>query len=333
LIKKARITLVAFDSLGDSLIYLMIAENLRINDYEVTFYSGLIHQMQEWVPQLKVRPYPPVKQFDKEFDQYDFVIMSPPSFIRAKMDESVLHEMRQKWALVCQKAPTSWFFNQRDRLLNQLPGEVLDNLQNLLFCGGSIRSGKQLGLNVVEMALEYMKERMHLSSLSRQVLISPPTGLQHRRYRKRIVISPDSAGPEKKNWSPRRFLRLCHKLTEMGYEPNIVVAPKNYQTWKNMKGNVFSTPLFPNIGQLAAFIYESGALVANDSGNGHLASFLNVPVVTIYRKRNANFYWRPSWGPGVVICPKLRLPWFGGAVWKPFVKTSEIISALDKLVK
>jgi len=55
LIKKARITLVAFDSLGDSLIYLMIAENLRINDYEVTFYSGLIHQMQEWVPQLKVR--------------------------------------------------------------------------------------------------------------------------------------------------------------------------------------------------------------------------------------------------------------------------------------
>jgi ADP-heptose:LPS heptosyltransferase len=36
----------------------------------------------------------------------------------------------------------------------------------------------------------------------------------------------------------------------------------------------FELPLFNNIGDLASFIFESALMVANDSGNGHLASFL-----------------------------------------------------------
>ncbi len=226
------------------------------------------------------------------------------------------------------ESPASRHYDQQESLINKVSEQVFDNLKNLIMCGGSIRSKNALGLNVVDMTLLYMKERMHLSRLTKNVALHPPVNLQCRRYSHRLVISPDSAGPEKKNWSPHLFFRLCHELAARGYEPNIVVAPKNHQVWKSMKGNVFSTPLFPNIEQLAAFIYESGAVVANDSGNGHLASFLNIPVVTIYRKRNPEFYWRPSWGPAVVVCPVMTLPWFGGAIWKPFVRVSDILTAL-----
>ena len=73
--------------------------------------------------------------------------------------------------------------------------------------------------------------------------------------------------------------------------------------------------------------YESGAVIANDSGNGHLASFLGVPVVTIYRKRNPKFHWRPDWASATVVCPRLTLPGFRGDIWKPFVGVSDVIAA------
>lgn len=45
--------------------------------------------------------------------------------------------------------------------------------------------------------------------------------------------------------------------------------------------------------ELASFIFESGTIVANDSGNGHLAPFLGVPSITICRKRNPYFFGGP----------------------------------------
>jgi len=181
------------------------------------------------------------------------------------------------------------------------------------------------------MTLRYMKENMHLQNVTKEIPFTPPHGLLHRRFRKRIVVSPDSAGPEKKNWTPSSFIRLGHELKARGYIPKIVVSPKNHLAWVRMKGNVFETPCFQDVDQLSSYLYESGAVIANDSGNGHLASFLKVPVITIYRKKNPLFHWRPDWGPGIVVCPRLTIPWLNAPIWKPFVRISEIISSLEKL--
>lgn len=329
---KARIALVAFTSLGDGLVYLMMAENLRRNGYNVTYYGNIAYQLRAWLPQLTIRPHPEPNKLDDELAPYDLAILSPSLPLRNSLDEQGIIELRNKWLLICLKTPPSWRHDQSERVQKTCPPEVFEELRNLLDCGGSIRFRKFTHESVVEITLEYMRQRMHLAQVDKHVPLTPPAGLQHRRHPKRIIVSPDSAGPEKKNWTPRSFFALCHQLQSLGYDPKIIVAPVNHEHWKHMPGNVFETPVFHDIAELSAYLYESGALIANDSGNGHLASFLGIPVVTIFRKRNPHFHWRPGWAPGVVVCPKITLPGLKGAIWKPFVGTRDVIAALRSLL-
>jgi hypothetical protein len=46
---EPRIALVSFDSLGDALIYPMMADNLQRNGFKVTHYGG-VHQIFHWRP-------------------------------------------------------------------------------------------------------------------------------------------------------------------------------------------------------------------------------------------------------------------------------------------
>ncbi|WP_263769848.1 glycosyltransferase family 9 protein [Propionivibrio soli] len=330
-LKRSRIALVAYSSLGDGLLYLMMAENLRLNGYNVTYFGDLAFQMRAWMPQLTIQPYPEPEAFDSAFDGYDLVIMSPPQFVRDRMDEQTATAMREKWMLICQKPPANWYFDHTERVRQTCDPGVFEELRGLLQASGSIRFRKFTSESMIDIMLDFMRHRMGLSRLARGVELTPPASLAYRRYPERIVVSPDSARPKKKNWPPKSFLALCHELRARGYDPKIVVAPRNHPEWSAMPGNVFDTPVFPDIGQLSAYLYESGAVIANDSGNGHLASFLGIPVVTIYRKRNPAFHWRPSWGPAEVICPRLTIPWFDGPIWGPFVSTSDIIDALARL--
>jgi len=327
-----RIALVSYDSLGDSLIYLMMADNLQINGFDVTLYGDVAHQLRHWVPHLRIERCPAEENFEAAFDHYTLALMSPPRFIREKMTAGFMARAREKWVLFCQKAPAGWHFDHRERLRAILPEDLYERLQGLASCAGSIRFRKFSTESVVDITLEYMRERMRLSGARRRVPLSPPAGLEHRRDGKRIIVSPDSAGPDKKEWSPGAFIKLCHALRRKGYEPHIVVAPRNHQRWKAMKGNVFETPIFQDINSLSAYIYESGALIANDSGNGHLASFLGVPVLTIYPKQNEHFHWRPGWGPGKVVCPAMRVPTLSEAIWRPFIRPARVLQELEKLM-
>jgi ADP-heptose:LPS heptosyltransferase len=247
------------------------------------------------------------------------------------MDAPYTERLRSKWLLICQRAPANWRADHTERIRQTRDARVFATLEGLLDCAGSIRFKKFGDESVVEMTLQYLREKMHLREVAKTPPLTPPAGLTHRRFRQRVVVCPDSAGPEQKNWTPKSFIRLCEALAARGYTPEIVVAPKNHARWANMRGNRYATPCFPDIGKLCAYLYESGVVVANDSGNGHLASFLDVPVVTIYRKKNPNFHWRPDWGRGIVVCPTLTLPWISGPLWKPFVSMAKILSAVGEL--
>ncbi|MDT3670434.1 MAG: glycosyltransferase family 9 protein [Aromatoleum sp.] len=327
------IALVSFDSLGDSLIYVMMADNLQLNGFDVTLFGRVAHQLREWVPHLKVQPYPPEADFAHAFDHFRLVLMSPPRFLRETLTGDALAAARDKWVLLCQKVPPDWYADHRERLRAALPEERYAAFDALAASGGSIRFRSFSTESVVDITLEYMQKRMGLREVRRNVPLSPPEGLRRGRHARRIIVSPDSAGPEKKEWSPSRFIRLCHALRRRGYEPQIIVAPPNHARWRAMKGNVFETPRFDTIDALAAHVFESGALIANDSGNGHLASFLGVPVITIYRKPNEKFHWRPAWGPSRVVCPKICLPGIRDSIWRPFITCGQIIAELETLLE
>lgn len=327
---RPAIALVSFDSLGDSLIYVMMAENLRANGFDVTLFGNIAHQLQSWIPQITIRALPAVAELDATLAPFALTLMSPPAALRAQLTPEECRVAREKWVLICQKAPQEWCFDHTERLSGRLSREQLEALRGLPSCAGSIRFREFTTESVVDITLAYMREKMKLDTVVRNVPLSPPEELQRGRHHKRIVVSPDSAGPDKKEWHPRAFLSLCRQLRRNGYDPRIVVAPRNHARWTELAAGEFEVPVFADIGSLAGFIYESAALIANDSGNGHLASFLGVPVITIYRKRNEHFHWRPAWGPAKVVCPVLRLPWPGeDALWRPFIGIRRILRALQ----
>ena len=121
---KARIALMAFSSLGDGLIYLMMAENLRLNGFAVTYFGNIGYQMRAWMPQFEMRPYPAVEEFDAALAGFDLVLMSPPQFLRDRMDQVMTDTMRRKWLLICQKTPNDWRFDLTDIKRTMLPPEI-----------------------------------------------------------------------------------------------------------------------------------------------------------------------------------------------------------------
>lgn len=330
---KAKIALVSFESLGDSLVYMMMADNLRRNGYEITLFGNVPYQLRKWIPELAVQPYPEVKDFFVTLDEFHLVLLSPSRPIRDSAGDIKLEQIRDRFVLICQKAPNSWLSDHHSRLKHNLDGELFQQIEHLCQAVGSIRYRKFDKESVVDITLNYMREKMGLKTLSRNVELSPPQGLVFRKNSRRIIISPDSAWPEKKDWSPERFLKLCDLLAKANYEPIIVVGPNNHQVWQAKSNNRVPTLTFETINKLAEFIYESGAVIANDSGNGHLASFLGLPVVTIYRKRNPYFHWRPDWSETKVVCPTIVLPGPKGSIWRPFIGVGRVKRALEKLLR
>ncbi len=155
---KARIALVAFSSLGDGLIYLMMAENLRLNGFAVTYFGNIGYQMRAWLPQFEMRPYPAPDEFDAALAGFDLVLMSPPQFLRDRMDPATTEAMRRKWLLICQKTPDDWRFDLTESKRTSLPPDVCAALRGLLDCGGSVRDRAYTTESVVDITLEYMQK-------------------------------------------------------------------------------------------------------------------------------------------------------------------------------
>jgi len=143
--------------------------------------------------------------------------------------------------------------------------------------------------------------------------ISPPPGLIHRQHRSRVVIHPTSSD-RNKNWLMEKYEEVAKGLEKRGYEP-------------------FFTPEFENLGDLAAFIYESGFVIGNDSLLGHMASNLNVPTLIIADKAERMNLWRPGWLEGSVITLAGWVPrWnFFEKNWQYFISSARVLKAFDDL--
>ena len=55
---RSHIALVPSYGLGDGLLWLILAENLRRNGLRVTFYHDHINQLKDWLPNIEVKPFP-----------------------------------------------------------------------------------------------------------------------------------------------------------------------------------------------------------------------------------------------------------------------------------
>ena len=130
-----------------------------------------------------------------------------------------------------------------------------------------------------------------------------PKNLTWKKHPKRVIIHPISTSLEK-NWLPEKFYALCNRLLQHGYQPALCMSQDQQKGWsKIVEGTKLLLPFFPNLDELASYVYESGMMIGNDSGIGHIASCLDIPTISLFARKSYSHLWRPGWHPGSVVTP------------------------------
>lgn len=185
---------------------------------------------------------------------------------------------------------------------------------------------------VLENFLLICQQQFAITETTKSNGIIAPFNLRHRYYKNRVIIHPMSTS-DKKNWLPEKFIHLAKKLKHRNFEPVFVVSPKEQPGWEKILGQQFMLNSFMTVDQLANFVYESGYMIGNDSGIGHLAANLNIPTLSLFARSSVANLWRPAWGKGLIVTPSFQLP---GArlrtkYWKNFLTVNKVLKFFEKL--
>jgi heptosyltransferase III len=137
--------------------------------------------------------------------------------------------------------------------------------------------------------------------------IRAPLELQYRRHTQRVAVHPEASTPDKR-WLARRFIGVSRGLRDEGLVPEFVVAGSELRHWLPLASAAPPLRSFRNTADLAAWLYESGWFIGNDSGLGHLASALGIPTLTVFRRRRIAQRWRPGFQRGEIVLPPWWIP-------------------------
>lgn len=185
---------------------------------------------------------------------------------------------------------------------------------------------------MVDIQIDFCRYVFSLQDVVRENGIQVPAHLKHRHHLRRVVIHPTSYELQK-NWLPKRFMRLADQLQKRDYQPAFIVSPAERPTWLQQVATPELLPAFASLAEVAAWIYESGWFIGNDSGIGHLASNLGIPTITLGMRPKMLQRWRPAWAPGIVLLPPSWLigPWLKRKLWKYFISVSRVLTAFKQL--
>ena len=310
-----RAAVFCHNGLGDGVISLVLSNNLHLNGWHVDTYQNYIGSMQSWFPHLPIISYPPLDEIERILHQYDwfFVFHNDTSEFTKKL----IFEGKRR-------------FPDQVKVIYAYPSKRI--IHEPYFQDAQIDPG----LSMSESLRIFCEQILLLPKSTRSNGFIPPVELSYRANKQRVVIHPTSSRAGK-NWTKEKFVELAAHLYKQNYEPVWIIGPKERGEWASMQGD-FKMPEFPTLDTLARYIYESGYLVGNDSGLGHLASFLEIPTLTITRRRALAKLWAPSYAAGVIVTPNPWIPNIRGfrlrdRHWQKFISTRKVLLAFDQLVE
>lgn len=309
----SNIAILCAQGLGDALLMMIAAHNLQKAGYKITFYHKDPKTLQVLFPHISCVSYPSLDLFESTFQNYDAILLENDNSEKA-------------WKLIRLR---------HDGALNNLfcffpkPNEKITTDQDYTFdqtlsCVLNIQKGCQ--------------KIFSLSHVTNNNGLSLPKNGKKRLYRSRVILHPTSSHVSK-NWRKEQFLKLAHALQSNGYNPVFVVGAHEYPEWQSIQEQGHLVISFPSLDTLALFIYESGYLIGNDSGLGHLASNLGLPTLTISGSLKTIPVWRPGWGLNIVKTIPFNLPNWKGIhlrlrenYWQYFVPVGKVLKGFNHLV-
>lgn len=308
-----RAAVFSHNGLGDGINTLVLSHNLLLHGWRVDTYHNSLGTMQNWFPHLPLLPYPAISDIPSLLDSYDFffVVQNTTSeFVKA-----LIREGKKR-------------FSERVKVLYLYPSKNIINEPYYADC--QIKPF----IPVAENLRLFCEKILGLSNCVLSNGVTPPKELVFRKHPRRIVIHPTS-GKEGRSWPKEKYVKLALHLQSCRYE--LVFIPggeKEKREWSDIEFNI---PLFPTLDALAGYLYESGYLIGNDSGLGHLASNLGIRTLSFFRKKTASKMWRPSFSPGIVLFPSDWIPNISGfrlrdRHWKSWITVGKALRGAKTLL-
>lgn len=257
--------------LGDGLITLVLSHNLARAGHQVDTYHPIMWQMKPLFPHLSLLPREEGTEFLNQYDRIFFFYEKLPW-----MQNLIKHALEH--------------FPEKTTILNPISTPHCDYpyWEQGRFDGN---------LTFVDNLVRYCRNLLELPDPVQTNGIQLGENIVKRRYPNRVILHPTSSRVGK-NWSPRKFIAFAKKLKAEGFDPVFILTKKEREGWPPVEA-----PEFNNLVDLTNFIAESGWMVGNDSGIGHLASCMGIPTLIICRSQMVANFWRPGWGKGEIIIP------------------------------
>lgn len=304
------------NGLGDGINCLVLSHNLFLNGWEVDTFQNTIGSMQRWFPHLPVQPYPKFEELPRILASYEWYFV-----IQNDTDPFVLALIRE--GKRC--------FPEQLKVIYLYPSKHIVNEPYYSDCLTDPTASLAKNMTL------FCEHTLRLPKIAHTNGFTPPSDLIHRKFPHRIVVHPTSARATR-NWPREKFVKLALHLKEEGYQFTFVPGGmKEIEEWKSVLPQDFELPFFPSLDTLASYIYESGFLIGNDSGLGHLASALGIPTLTLCRRKTWANMWAPSFHKGVVVTPSSWIPNIRGfrlrdRQWKRFISVGMARRAFNELI-
>ena len=291
--------------IGDGLIALVLSNNLTLNGFEVTTFHPTLSALQAWFPWTTILPFPSLEvlnPFDQIFIPYE----------KSPRMQAVIEECSEKYI-------------EKTKIINPIATANRDYPY--------WEVGKFDGrIPFADNLKRFCENELDLPVSTKECGIVIPEGIKSRAHPNRIIIHPTSSRIGK-DWLPQRYDTLAEKLKKRGFEPAFVMSPKERPEWQR-----WDPPPFSTFADVATFVAESGGMIGNDSGIGHLASALGLPTVTLCRSRLVGNFWCPSWSPGTVLYPLSFVPNLKGLrlrdkYWKQLISVQRALASLLSLLQ
>ena len=305
---------ICSQGIGDVLLMMIASHYLFSRGYQVTTFHSASFTMRSWFPHYEFKLRSSLTNYETMLRPYNLIILQNDNTSLAfdlidLYKQGKINNLSVFYASYCpnkHRSLTSW-----DRIFN-LSYPMTDNIAQAI---ASILQTTQTSKN--------------------NGLVIPPSLITHR-YPKRVLIHPTTTSKDK-TWPHTKFLQVAAQLKKRGFEVVFCMSPNERNNWFPLVGHDFKLPLFPTLADLAAYLYESGYLIGNDSSLGHLASNLHIPTLIIGNCYKRLSLWRPGWFQGKIITPSSWIPNVKGwrlrtKKWHHFISSRQVMSAFDALL-
>jgi hypothetical protein len=266
--------------LGDGLIASVLSHNLVRAGHQVDTFHPIMGQMQPLFPRLSFFGRPEGVDFLQEYDHLFFI------YEKSEWMHNLIDRFPDKTTVLNPIATPNcdYPYWEQGRFDGNIP--FVDNLVN------------------------YCRNIWGIEDAVRENGMELPEYIERGKYGQRVILHPTSSRAGK-NWSQRQFLSLANQLERKGFEPVFILTSEERRTWPSVEA-----PYFKDLVAVTHFVAESGAMIGNDSGIGHLASCVGVPTLIICRSQMVANFWRPAWAEGRVIVPPSWIPNLKGMRWR-----------------